>query len=204
MTRFFDAFDEIITYKQRKDSMNQEPHLIWFTGLSGAGKTTLAQAIELHLFSKGLKVVILDGDIVRKGLCNDLGYSEDDRKENLRRVREVAKLMLDAGLVVICAFISPSAEDRRAVKELVGAERFTEVYVKCTVNVCEKRDVKGLYAKARKGLIPNFTGISAAYDEPVLPDIVIDTQQETVQASVMKLLNLIEPVIRLDHPTLAH
>ena len=190
-------FDSNITCEQRKKAMNQEPRLIWLTGLSGSGKTTLALRLEHYFFNKGFKLFILDGDNVRNGLCKDLGFSEDDRKENLRRVGEVAKLMLDAGLIVISAFISPSGEDRMAIKHIVGEQRFTEVYVNCTVEVCEERDVKGLYAKARKGIIPNFTGISAPYDPPVLPDLEVPTAEETVEESVQKIIKLVEAIISL-------
>ena len=188
-------FNSKITYEQRKKAMMQEPRLIWLTGLSGAGKTTLALRLEQYFFSKGFKVFILDGDNVRNGLCNDLGFSEESRKENLRRVAEVATLMLDAGLIVISAFISPSAEDRMAIKSIVGEQRFIEVYVSCPVEICEERDVKGLYAKARTGIIPNFTGVSAPYDAPVSPDIELRTADETVEESVQKIIQLVEPVI---------
>ena len=187
-------FESKITCEQRKKAMRQEPRLIWLTGLSGSGKTTLALRLEHYFFSKGFKVFMLDGDNVRNGLCSDLGFTEDDRKENLRRVAEVARLMLDAGLIIICAFISPNCEDRLAIKKVVGEDRFVEVYVNCTVEVCEKRDVKGLYAKARKGIIPNFTGVSAPYDPPVLPDIELRTGEETVEESVAKLIQLVEVI----------
>ena len=190
-------FDSKITREQRKKAMMQEPHLIWLTGLSGSGKTTLALSLEHYFFSKGFKVFILDGDNVRNGLCKDLGFSEDDRKENLRRVGEISRLMMDAGLIVISAFISPSAEDRMAIKTIVGEQRFIEVYVNCSVEVCEKRDVKGLYAKAREGIIPNFTGISAPYDPPVLADVELMTAEETVEESVLKIIKLVEPLITL-------
>lgn len=192
-------FDSKITHEQRKKAMMQEPRLIWLTGLSGSGKTTLALRLEHYFFSKGFKVFILDGDNVRNGLCKDLGFSEEDRKENLRRVAEVARLMLDAGLIVISAFISPCGEDRMAIKDIVGEQRFIEVYVNCTVEVCEERDVKGLYAKARKGIIPNFTGISAPYDPPVSPDVELQTAEETVEESVQKIIKLMEPVISLKY-----
>ncbi len=190
-------FDSKITCGQRKQAMMQTPRLIWLTGLSGSGKTTLALRLEHYFFGKGFKIFILDGDNVRNGLCKDLGFSEDDRKENLRRVAEVATLMLDAGLIVISAFISPSAEDRQAIKNIVGEQRFIEVYVNCTVEVCEERDVKGLYAKARKGIIPNFTGISAPYETPLSPDIEVKTAGETIEESVLKIIGLVEPVIGL-------
>ena len=175
----------------------QEPHLIWLTGLSGSGKTTLALRLEQFFFCKGFKVFVLDGDNVRTGLCKDLGFSEEDRKENLRRVGEVARLMLEAGLIVISAFISPSKEDRMAIRTIVGEERFIEVFVNCTVEECEKRDVKGLYAKARKGIIPNFTGVSAPYDQPVLPDVEVRTADETIDESAQKIIDLVEPLVKV-------
>jgi len=190
-------FDSKITFGQRKKAMMQEPHLIWLTGLSGSGKTTLALRLEHYFFNKGFKVFILDGDNVRNGLCNDLGFTEEDRKENLRRVAEVARLMLDAGLIVICAFISPCGEDRQAIKKIVGEQRFIEVYVNCTVKICEERDVKGLYAKARQGIIPNFTGISAPYDPPLLPALELRTDEETVEESVQKIIKFVEPLITI-------
>ncbi len=190
-------FNSKITYEQRKEAMMQEPRLIWLTGLSGAGKTTLALRLEHYFFCKGHKVFLLDGDNMRTGLCTDLGFTEPDRKENLRRVGEVAKLMLDAGLVVISAFISPKEEDRIAIKNIVGEQRFIEVYVNCSIEVCEERDVKGLYAKARKGIIPNFTGVSAPYDPPLFPDIELHTSEESVEESVQKLITLVEKIITL-------
>ncbi len=195
MDQIIFPFDSRITFEQRIKAMSQNPRLIWLTGLSGSGKTTLALRLEHYFFLKGFKVFMLDGDNVRNGLCNDLGFSEGDRKENLRRVGEVSKLMLDAGLVVISAFISPREEDRTAIKNIVGAERFIEVYVNCSLEVCEKRDVKGLYAKARQGLIPDFTGISAPYDSPALPDIEVCTAGETVEESVQKIIEIVEPAI---------
>lgn len=193
-------FDSKVTYAERKKAMQQEPRLIWLTGLSGAGKTTLALRLEHYFFCKGFKVFMLDGDNVRNGLCSGLGFTEDDRKENLRRVAEVAKLMLDAGLIVICAFISPNSEDRQSIKSIVGEDRFVEVYVNCSVDVCEKRDVKGLYAKARKGIIPHFTGVSAPYDAPVLPDIEVRTAEETIDESVTKIINLVETLSTYKEP----
>ena len=179
----------------------QEPHLIWLTGLSGSGKTTLALRLEQFFFFKGFKVFVLDGDNVRTGLCKDLGFSEEDRKENLRRVGEVARLMLDAGLIVISAFISPSKEDRQTIKDTVGENRFIEVFVNCTVEECEKRDVKGLYAKARKGIIPNFTGVSAPYDQPVLPAVEVRTADESIDESARKIIDLVEPLLNVAVPS---
>lgn len=197
MTNIIFPFDSKINYEQRKKAMMQDPHLIWLTGLSGSGKTTLALRLEHYFFGKGFKVFILDGDNVRMGLCKGLGFSEDDRKENLRRVGEVATLMLDAGLIVISAFISPCEADRMAIKEMVGEQRFIEVYVNCSLQICEERDVKGLYAKARQGIIPHFTGISAPYDPPASPAIKLMTAEETVEESVRKIIEFVEPLISI-------
>ncbi len=197
MTQTIFPVDSKITPDQRKTAMKQQPHLIWLTGLSGSGKTTLALRLEQYFFHKGYKIFILDGDNVRNGLCMDLGFSEADRKENLRRVGEVACLMMDAGLVVISAFISPNMEDRLAIKKIVGGHRFIEVYVNCSLEVCEQRDVKGLYAKARSGIIPNFTGISAPYDPPILPALELRTAEESVEESVHKIIKIVEPFICL-------
>ena len=189
-------FDTKIAYAQRKAMMGQEPRLIWLTGLSGSGKTTLALRLEHYLFHQGYKSFLLDGDNVRMGLNKDLGFSEDDRKENLRRIGEAAKLMLDAGLVVISAFISPYSSERDAVKVIVGEDRFIEVYVACPLQVCEERDVKGLYQKARKGIVPNFTGISAPYEAPLTPDVEVRTSEETIDTSLHKIIHYIEPLIQ--------
>ncbi len=189
-------FDTKIAYDQRKTMMGQEPRLIWLTGLSGSGKTTLALRLEHYLFHNGYKTFLLDGDNVRMGLNKDLHFSEDDRKENLRRIGEVSKLMLDAGLIVISAFISPYKKERTVIKEIVGEDRFIEVFVNCPLDVCEERDVKGLYKKARKGIIPDFTGISAPYEAPTTPDIEIKTNEETIEASLHKIIHYIEPLLQ--------
>ncbi len=201
MSDFIFPFNSKITYEQRKVAMMQEPKLIWLTGLSGSGKTTLALRLEHYFFCKGFKVFMLDGDNIRNGLSKDMGFTEEDRKENLRRVGEVSKLMLDAGLIVISAFISPYAEEREAVKNIVGEERFIEVYVNCSVEVCEQRDVKGLYAKARKGIIPNFTGVSAPYEPPGIPDVEVRTADETIEASLHKIVKVVEPIIKPEKQT---
>lgn len=175
--------------------MGQEPKLVWLTGLSGSGKTTLALRLEHYLFHQGGKVFLLDGDNVRQGLNRDLGFSEADRKENLRRVAEVAKLMLDAGMLVICAFISPYEEERQLVKEIVGEDRYLQVYVNASLATCEERDTKGLYAKARQGLIPNFTGISAPYEAPLYSDVEVRTAEESIEESLRKIIALVEPLV---------
>ena len=186
-------FHSKISAAQRQDMLQQEPRLIWLTGLSGSGKSTLALRLEHYLFHKGYKVYLLDGDNMRCGLNSDLGFSAEDRRQNVRRVSEVAKLMLDAGLVVIGAFISPYAEERELARKTVGADRFTEVYINCPLSVCEQRDTKGLYAKARKGLIPDFTGVSAPYEVPAAPDVEVKTAEESVEASLHKLVSFVEP-----------
>ncbi|MGV3541015.1 MAG: adenylyl-sulfate kinase [Rufibacter sp.] len=186
-------FKSKITEAQRKEQLQQEPLLVWFTGLSGSGKSTLALRLEHYLFHRGHKVFLLDGDNLRNGLNQDLGFSAQDRKENIRRVAEVAKLMLDAGLVVVSAFISPYAEERELVRQIVGEVRFMEVYVNCPLAICEKRDTKGLYAKARQGLIKEFTGISAPYEVPAKPDMEVRTAEESIEESLLQLIHLVEP-----------
>ncbi len=188
-----------VSYAQRKKVMNQQPHLVWLTGLSGSGKTTLALELDNYLFEKGFKTFILDGDNIRKGLCSDLDFTEEGRKENLRRIAEAAKLMLDAGLIVICAFISPYQKERALVKTIVGSDRFREVHVSCPLMVCERRDVKGLYAKARQGLIQNFTGISAPYEIPPAPNVEVNTDTESIETSLQKIIDAIEPLLRSSH-----
>ena len=168
--------------------------LLWFTGLSGSGKSTIANAVETALFEKGIHTYTLDGDNVRKGLNNNLTFSPDDRTENIRRIAEVANLMLDAGLVVLAAFVSPYIQDRKNIKKIVGDENFVEVFVNTPIEECERRDVKGLYAKARAGEIQNFTGINAPYEPPVSPAIEIDTTKVTVKEAVAKILEYIDSI----------
>jgi adenylylsulfate kinase len=168
---------------------------LWFTGLSGSGKSTLANLVEQDLFIKGVATYVLDGDNIRKGLNKDLYFSESDRIENIRRIGEVAKLMGDAGLVVLAAFISPFNRDRQIVRELIG-ENFLEVFVDTPLEVCEKRDVKGLYRKARKGEISNFTGISSPFEKPEFPDIHIQTEKQTIEQSVDLVIDQILPKIK--------
>lgn len=189
-------FESKISEEQRMEMMQQTPRLIWLTGLSGSGKSTLALRLEHYLFHKGYKVFLLDGDNIRNGLSSDLSFTEQDRKENVRRVAEVAKLMLDAGLIVLGAFISPFKAERNLVRKIVGENRFSEVYVNCPLEVCENRDTKGLYAKARRGIIPNFTGISAPYQVPKHPDIELKTDEETEEESLARLISYIEPQIQ--------
>src|SRR5690554_2974544 len=173
-----------ISRKHRTVLKKHQPILIWFTGLSGSGKSTLANAVEQALYQKGIHTYLLDGDNVRKGINANLSFSPEDRTENIRRIGEVANLMMDAGLVVLASFVSPYREDRENVKNKVGENNFIEVFVNTSVDECERRDVKGLYAKARKGEIKNFTGISAPYEAPVNPTVEIKTEEKSVNEAV--------------------
>ena len=179
--------------REHRESLKGHPgKVIWFTGLSGSGKSTLANALDQALHQAGKHTYILDGDNIRSGLCSDLGFSDADRVENIRRIAEVSKLMLDAGLIVMTAFISPFRADREMARELIGTKNFIEVYVNTPLDVCETRDPKGLYKKARAGLIPNMTGINSAYEAPMTPDFTIGTSQEdAAQALVRKIMNSI-------------
>ncbi|MDD1793853.1 adenylyl-sulfate kinase [Enterovibrio makurazakiensis] len=172
----------------RAEQKKQRPALLWFTGLSGSGKSTVAGALENKLAELGYHTYLLDGDNVRHGLCRDLGFSDHDRRENIRRVGEVAKLMTDAGLIVLSAFISPFREERQLVRELLPDGEFLEVYVDTPLDVCESRDPKGLYKKARAGEIKAFTGISSAYEAPESPEIHLHTDQHEVDAIVEQCL----------------
>jgi adenylylsulfate kinase len=163
--------------------------ILWFTGLSGAGKSTLANAVNSALFEQGLACYVLDGDNIRHGLCSDLGFSDADREENIRRIGEVAKLFLDAGVVVLTAFVSPFRADRDRARALVEAGDFIEVHCAADLGVCEERDTKGLYAKARAGEIREFTGISSPYEEPESPELRIDTSRQSLEACVEQVLN---------------
>ena len=180
-----------ITRQLRSQHMQQKPMTIWFTGLSGSGKSTIANALEKRLFAEGRYTMLLDGDNIRMGLNKNLGFEPEDRIENIRRIAETAKLMNDAGLVVITAFISPYARDRENAREIIGKDCFREIYVKTSLEECERRDVKGLYRKARAGKIPNFTGINSPFEEPDSPDIVIDTEKISVEEAVGEILKMI-------------
>ncbi len=171
--------------------------LLWFTGLSGSGKSTLASNLEVYFHKKGYNTYILDGDNVRSGLNKDLDFSEDDRKENIRRIAEVSKLFIDAGIIVLTAFISPFREDRQWAKDLVGEKNFFEIYVDCPLEVCERRDVKGLYKKARSGQIKNFTGINSPFEVPTDADINVDTANLELDECLTQLVQKVEPKIRL-------
>ncbi len=180
-----------VTRARRNGQNGHRSALVWFTGLSGSGKSTLAHAVEERLHLAGCRTVVLDGDNVRQGLCADLGLSDADRAENIRRVGEAAKLFVDAGVVVLTAFISPFNADRERVRALVGADDFIDIYCRCPLAVCEARDVKGLYRKARSGGVAQFTGISSPYEAPHAPCLVLDTDQCSVAQAVEQVLALL-------------
>ena len=171
--------------RQMRQSRNKhKSFVLWLTGLSGSGKSTLAYAIEHKLFQCGSSVVVLDGDNIRHGLCSDLGFSEHDRHENMRRIGETAKLFVESGSIVLAAFVSPYREDRERVRSRLPHGEFYEVYCECELSLCESRDPKGLYARARRGEIDNFTGISAPYEEPIKPDIVVNSGLMSIEEEV--------------------
>ena len=187
-----------VTRNCRGAIKGHHPLVVWFSGLSGSGKSTLANLVEKELHGKGIHTYSLDGDNIRGGLNSNLGFSEDDRTENLRRIAEVAKLFVDSGTLIIAAFISPLESDRELIKKIIGEENFIGVFVDTSVEECERRDVKGLYKKARAGEIQNFTGISAPYEKPLDFDVVINTESSGIEESVDRIMNFIEPKLRLD------
>lgn len=185
-----------VAQSDRIGKLNQNPTLLWFTGLSGSGKSTLSNAVEKLLFDAGFITYALDGDNIRKGICNNLSFSDADRTENIRRIGEVAGLMLDAGLIVCASFVSPFEADRKLVRSIVGAPHFAEIFVSTPLAECERRDVKGLYAKARAGKIPNFTGISSPYQEPTNPELSIDTTNLSLEKAAKTVFDFITPKLR--------
>jgi adenylylsulfate kinase len=178
-----------VTKAERSKQKNQKPVILWFTGLSGSGKSTIANALESKLHSMGYHTYLLDGDNVRHGLNKNLGFSDEDRVENIRRIGEVAKLFVDAGTIVMTAFISPFRADRNMVRGIVGADEFIEVYVDTPLDVCEQRDPKGLYQKARAGQIKNFTGLDSPYEAPDKPEITLKTAEQTIDQSVEQIVS---------------
>ena len=188
-----------VTRERREQLNGHKSAILWFTGLSGSGKSTLAHSVEERLHQQGCKTFVFDGDNVRHGLCQDLGFSDQDRKENLRRIGEMTKLFLEAGTIALTAFISPFKEDRQKIRSMVPHGDFIEIYCRCPIEKCEERDVKGLYKKARAGEIPHFTGISSPYEEPEKAEIVVDTDgsvslDDTVEKvlAVLKLKGILK------------
>lgn len=183
--------DRVLSKSDYLERNGHQPLVLWFTGLSGSGKSTLAHAVEEELFSKGCYTYILDGDNIRHGLNSDLGFSEADRRENIRRIGEVAKLFVDAGIIVLAAFISPYREDRERVRALFEPAEFIEVFVDCDLSVCESRDPKGLYRKARSGELKQFTGIDSPYEVPISPELIVNTACYGVEDSVRAVLEFV-------------
>ena len=192
----YPIFDRMLTRQDKENLLKQHSVMIWFTGLSGSGKSTIAIALERELHKRGILCRILDGDNIRSGINNNLGFTEADRVENIRRIAEVSKLFLDAGVITIAAFISPNNDIREMAAHIIGEDDFLEVYVSTPLEECERRDVKGLYAKARKGEIKNFTGVSAPFEAPAHPTLTLDTSVLSLEESVNKLLELILPRIQ--------
>ena len=181
-----------VTRERRKQLNNHKSAILWFTGLSGSGKSTLAHAVEEKLYQHNCRTYVMDGDNVRHGLCGDLGFSDEDRKENIRRIGNVAKLFLDAGTIVLTAFISPFHEDRETVRNLVLHDDFLEIYCNAPLEVCEQRDIKGIYKKAREGMIKDFTGISSPYEAPINPELVVNTGEDTLEKCVEQVMDLLK------------
>ena len=192
-TNIYPIFDRMMSRDDKEQLLKQRGMMLWFTGLSGSGKSTVAIALERELHSRGLLCRILDGDNIRSGINNNLGFSAEDRVENIRRIAEVGRLFVDTGIITIAAFISPNNQLREMADEIIGKDDFVEVFVSTPLEECEKRDVKGLYAKARRGEIKNFTGISAPFEAPEHPDITLDTSKLPVEESVKILLDYVLP-----------
>lgn len=192
----YPIFDRMLSRSDKESLLGQKGIMVWFTGLSGSGKSTVAIALERELHKRGILCRILDGDNIRSGINNNLGFTEADRIENIRRIAEVSKLFVDTGIVTIAAFISPNNDIRKMTADIIGKDDFIEVYVNTPLEVCEQRDVKGLYARARKGEVKNFTGISAPFEAPENPALTLDTSVLSLEESVNRLLNLILPLIK--------
>lgn len=189
-------FNQLLPRESKEELLQQRGKVLWFTGLSGSGKSTIAKGLDEKLHAVGFFSVVLDGDNVRTGINNNLGFSDEDRKENIRRIAEVAKLFTSNGVVTICSFVSPTEEIRNLARTIIGKNDFLEIFVNTPIEECEKRDVKGLYAKARKGEIKDFTGINAPFEEPKNPDLEIQTKNKTVEGSVNEVLQFVLPLIR--------
>ena len=192
----YPIFDRMLSREDKENLLHQHGLMIWFTGLSGSGKSTIAIALERELHQRGILCRILDGDNIRSGINNNLGFTEADRVENIRRIAEVSKLFIDTGIVTLAAFISPNNDIREMAAGIIGKDDFLEIYVSTPIEECERRDVKGLYAKARRGEIKNFTGISAPFEAPVQPALKLDTSVLSLEESVNQLLELVLPRIQ--------
>jgi len=192
----FPIFDNILQRKDKESLLNQKSKAVWMTGLSGSGKTTIAKGVERHLHSQKILNQLLDGDNIRVGISNNLSFSPKDRSENIRRIAEVSKLFLNCGIVTLNCFVSPTIEMRKMAKNIIGADNFIEIYINASIDTCEKRDVKGLYRKARLGEIKDLTGISSPFEAPVNPALIINTSELSIEESVKKVLDYIMPKIK--------
>jgi adenylylsulfate kinase len=192
MSKNTTKYEFTVSQSEREKLHKHKAFLIWFTGLSGSGKSTIANALENELHTRNISTYSLDGDNIRQGINKDLGFSSEHRTENIRRIAEIANLFVDSGIVTLASFVSPYKKDREEVKKIVGSDKTIEIYVSTSLEECERRDVKGLYQKARKGEITNMTGISAPYEKPLNADLEIDTVSESIEESVQKILQLIE------------
>jgi adenylylsulfate kinase len=190
------VFDKLLSRKERERSLQQYSKVVWITGLSGSGKSTIARALEYELYLNNYKCMVLDGDNVRTGISNNLGFSEAERRENIRRIAETAKLFLDAGVITICSFITPLEEYRKLAAEIIGTEDLIHIFLDTPIEECERRDVKGLYAKARRGEIQNFTGVNAPFEIPENPDLIVSTKQKSIYDSFNEVLQFVLPLLR--------
>ncbi len=196
LDNIFPIFDDLLERKDKEILLNQKAKVIWMTGLSGAGKTTIAKQLERSLYSEGLLNQVLDGDNTRLGISNNLSFSSTDRAENIRRIAEVSKLFINCGIITLNCFISPTIKIRKIAKDIIGEDDFIEIYINASIETCEDRDVKGLYKKARKGEIKDFTGISAPFEAPENPHLEINTSKSSINESTQKILDYILPIIK--------
>ncbi len=187
----YPIYDKMMTRQDREALLGQRGQMVWFTGLSGSGKSTLALGVERELHKRGVLCMVLDGDNIRTGLCNNLGFSTEDRTENIRRIAEVGRLFVQTGVVTLACFVSPTRDIRQMARDIIGEDDFKEVYVSTPIEECERRDVKGLYAKARRGEIKDFTGISAPFEAPLHPTLDIDTSRVSLEEGVTEIVNMI-------------
>lgn len=198
MKHIYPILEKLIPRHEKETKLKQKAHIIWFTGLSGSGKTTLATALENSLFERGYLTQILDGDNIRSGINNNLSFTPEDRRENIRRIAEVSKLFLNCGIITLCAFVSPTERTRHIVKNIVGESNFYEIFVSTPLEVCEQRDVKGLYAKARAGEIKNFTGVNAPFEIPEDANLEINTTSRSVVDCIDEIIKNISPIIQIN------
>lgn len=195
-TNIHPIFEQLVSRKEKENFLNQKAKLIWFTGLSGSGKSTVAKGLEKRLFAEGYYVQVLDGDNIRAGINNNLGFTEEDRIENIRRISEVAKLFVEAGVVTICSFVSPTQKIRKIAQDIIGNDDHIGVFIDTPLELCEKRDVKGLYKKARAGQIKNFTGIDAPFERPDNPNLIVKTENQSIEDSINQVYEYVQPLIK--------